>query len=454
MAAPGKGLIFGGMASGAGLVLTALGLAPATEEALPFGLSLFVFGLFFVVPGYRGLRRRLAVERGGEGTAHAQAEEGPPSNVECPNCRGPAPLCLFEPRKSTCAYCQHQFALPPALAARLEAGAALVKAQSDAERHLAKSIEALAAHQASWLSTLRGLTWGLLAVAVAVGAWAFAVRLTNDHWHAFFALALGSGALATFLSAQLRSRVPRAVERIVGRWTALKLPNVAALACRVCGGPLPGEAKPVLRCGYCSADNLAGEGALARVAAKAAHAAAGALKVGQRRQQGEELFAFALNAYLPATLVGWFALGAAAGSVFLALDEHLLLWVDDSNRWALVRVKEGGAVRPCLAAVKDVPEGVQLWVDAPRKLVVSRERLAQVTAGEPVSPSAMVGKTLYGEGKVERVVRYLRWPDRHMARIEGDVWDHYFPSNFGGGGLSCLDEEVSGEALELPVRAD
>lgn len=450
MAAPGKGLIFGGMATGAGLVLTALGLAPATQEALPFGLGLFVFGLFFLIPGIRALRRRLAVEAVEEGGAHRAADEGPPSHVECPNCRGPAPLCLFEPKQSTCAYCQHQFALPRELAQRLAAGAALVKAQSDAERHIARSIEALAAHQASWLSTLRRLTWGLLAVALAVGAWAFAVRLTNDNWHAFFALALASGALAATLGAQLRSRVPRAVERIVGRWTALKLPNVEGLCCRVCGGPLPGEAKPVLRCGYCSADNLAGEGVLARVAAGAAHAAAGALKVGQRRQQGEELFAFALNAYVPATLVGWFALGAMAGSAFLALDEHMRLWIDDSNRWALVRLNEGGAVRPCLAAMKETPEGVQLWVDAPRKLTVSREKLAAVTAGEPVAPSSLVGKRIAGEGKVERIVRYLRWPDRHMARIEGDAWDHYLPSNFGGGSLSCFEEEVSGEALELP----
>jgi hypothetical protein len=455
MSAPGKGLIFGGTVTGAGLVFIALGLAPATQEALPFGIGIFIFGLLFAVPGFRAFRRRHAVERAAmAGVARGEGPTGPPSTVECPNCRGPAPLCLFKPTTSTCVWCHQQFELPPELSRTLSAGAAAVKAQSDAERHIAKSVEALALREASWLGTMRKLALVLLGVAVLVGLWAFLSRNTNHHWHAWLFNALVSGALAVWLSAQLRTRVPAAVQRIIGRWTALQLPNAEGLACRVCGGPLPGEAKPVLRCTYCSADNLAGQGVLARVAAGAAHAQAGALAVGQRRQQGEELLAFALNAYVPATLVGWFAIGAFAGSGFLTLGGDLRMWVDSSARFALVRVQHGNSARPCVAVMRDQSGGVRLSFDAWRTMVVTADQLARVSVSEPVAPSWFEGKSISGEGKVVQVVRYLRWPDRHMLRLENDAWDHYLPSNFGGGGLTCLDEELEGEALELPPKKD
>lgn len=450
MAAPGKGLIFGGMCTGVGLALTALGFAPATTEALPFGLGLTVFGLFFAVPGYRTLRQRLAVERGGDPAALGDDAAGPPSSVECPNCRGPAPLCLFKPDRSTCAYCGHQFALPAELAARLTAGAAAVKAQSDAERHIAKSVEHLALKEQSWIASMRRLARALLILAALVGAGAFAVRNTKDDWHAFFFMALCSGGLAAWLSAQARRRIPEAVQRMVGRWTALKLPNVDALCCRVCGGPLPAEHKPVLRCTFCSADNLAGAGVLARVAAGAEHARVGALKVAQRKQQGEELLAFALNAYVPAALVGWFAIGAFAGSGFIGPGGDLRIWVDPTARLALIRTEHGGQVHPCIAAFKDDPGGVALDFGSSRTTVVTKEKLAQVQWREPVAPSWFEGQRIFGKGQVEKVVRRLRWPDRHMFRVPNDTWDVYVPANFGGGAVTCLEEEVTGEAMELP----
>jgi hypothetical protein len=85
--------------------------------------------------------------------------------------------------------------------------------------------------------------------------------------------------------------------------------------------------------------------------------------------------------------------------------------------------------------------------------VVTREKLAQVQWVEPVAPAWFDGKRISTKGLVVKVVRHLRWPDRHMLRLGDDEWDHYLPSNFGGGSVTCLDEpgEVKGEALELPA---
>lgn len=444
-----KALIFGGVATGVGLVLTMLGLAPATQEALPFGLGLFAFGLLFLVPGVRKLRRRLATAPEPEREAAPGAADGrPPSSVQCPNCRGPAPLSLAEPRHTTCAYCQHRFALAPELSQALERGAAAVQAQSEAERHIARSIEALAAREASWLRTMTRLSRALAAAAVPVFLYGWLTRADNSLWFAWCGWALESAGLVALLSLQLSRSVPAAMRRIVGRWTALKLPNLDALACRVCGGPLPSEHRPVLRCGWCSADNLAGADVLARVEASAAHAQAGRLAVGQRHAQSEELAAFAINAFVPLVLVGWFGLGAFAGSGFVNLGD-LRIWVDGGARYALVRVHAGGT-RACLATMREVEGGTELRFDHDKKVVVSPERLGRVSVRAPVPPSWLEGQELLGGRKVEKVVRYLRYPARHMGRVEGSDLDVYFPSSFGGGEVTCLAQESSGEALELP----
>jgi hypothetical protein len=130
------------------------------------------------------------------------------------------------------------------------------------------------------------------------------------------------------------------------------------------------------------------------------------------------------------------------------------MWVDPTARFALVRVQHGNSARACAAAMRDAPGGVRLSFDASRTLVVTGDQLAKVAVSEPVPPSWFEGKDISGEGRAVQVVRYLRWPDRHMLRLENDAWDHYLPSNHGGGSLTCLDEELKGEALDLPPKTD
>lgn len=426
-------------------MLFALGLAPATTEALPFGIVLVIVGVVVGLPSYRTLKASLAPRVGeAPGTLGPVDASGPPASVACPNCGGPAPLSLAEPGHSTCAHCQHRFALPAALTQQLTEAATLVQQQSQAERHIAKSIQTLAIREQGWLKRMKTISRVLVGLALLVSVYGWFGRRGNDQWHAYFAFGLAATIWVVVLGRIATRIVPQMIRRIVGRWTALQLPGAAGLKCRVCGGPLPEEAAAVLRCGYCSADNLTGPEVLKQLAASAGHAQRGLLAVDQRSQQGDELAAFALLLFPALGLLGWFAAGAFAGSGFLRVGD-LPIWIDGGARFVIVRTSRLGGVDPCVAVA--VPEGdrVRLVFSFSQLPVVTREALAAALI-EEVAPSWFVGKEVEGKGRIASVYRLVRHPTRHLAVTNNEA-TLYLPADFGvlGGELTCLSGFAVGE---------
>ncbi len=248
--------------------------------------------------------------------------------------------------------------------------------------------------------------------------------------------------------------VPKHIRQIVGRWTALQLPGSPGLTCRVCGGPLPEHAAAVLRCEFCSADNLAGPEVLGQLAKSASHAQRGSLAVDQRRRQGDELAAFALLFVPAVAMIGWFAAGAFAGSGFLRVGD-LPIWIDGGAHFLVVRARRFTEVQACIAIA--VPNGNQTRVvfDFEHLPSVSNEALAAAWIVEPVPPSWLLGKTIEGKGKVGSVYRLLRSPSRHLAVVGGYGTVIYLPSDFGvlGGQLTCLEDFDPGQGDSIDMTA-
>src|SRR5690606_23878815 len=166
-----------------------------------------------------------------------------------------------------------------------EAGSA-VSRQSAAERQMAATVASLAQHERAWKLRLAAVVALLFCVSSVFALFGFLTRESSDSWHGFFAFGSGASLSTLVLAAIAALIVPPAVRRVVGSWSAIRLPGEAGLGCRVCGGPLPATVAPVLRCTYCSADNLAGARVLAKLAASARQAEHGLLAVSARKARG------------------------------------------------------------------------------------------------------------------------------------------------------------------------
>lgn len=448
--------LFAVLCLGGGFVTLGLGLAPATREALPVAIGLLVVGIAVFVPSFKILKLALVpdTDEARPGQLGLAAGGRPPSAVSCPHCGGPAPLRLSEPAHSTCAHCGHHFALATELVRQLTLAADALRQQSDAERHVTKGIETLALRERGWADRLnRTARYFFIAAALAF-LYGVLTRNSNSLWFAWAAFGIAAFAWVFFVTRQAGRIVPAAIRTIVGRWTALQLPGVSGLACRVCGGPLPSEtAQAVLRCDYCSSDNLAGPDVLTQLMASASHAARGKLAFDQRARKGDALAAFALLLVPALGLLGWFALGAFAGSGFVHAGD-IPLWADPFARFAVVRAERSGYVQTCVALA--VPEGdrIRLVFDFEHLPLVTAEELLKAQLVPPVKPSWLIGKDIAGKGEVQRVYRLLRFPSRHMAGLGGDR-SHYLPSDFSvlGGELTCLTNVSPDEGPAIDMNA-
>lgn len=442
---------------GGGFVTLGLGLAPATREALPVGVLLLIAGVALFVPNWKLIRPALTpdTDEARPGQLGLAAGGRPPSAVVCPNCGGPAPLRLSDPDRSTCAHCGHRFALAPELARQLGLAAEHLKQQSADERHISDGIEALAEKERGWAERLSKMARGFLAVAALCFLYGVLSRNSDSLWFAWAGFGLAASAWTLFVTRAAGRIVPNAIRTIVGRWTALQLNGVSGLACRVCGGPLPSDsARPVLRCQYCSSDNLAGPEVLTQLMASASHAARGKLAFDQRALKGDALAAFALLLVPALGALGWFALGAFAGSGFVHAG-NLPIWADPTARLAVVRTLRLGRVETCVALA--VPEGdrVRLVYDFEHLPLVTPEELLKAEVVSPVKPTWLIGKAIEGKGEVTKVHRTLRFPSRHFAYTYSEH-PHYLPADFSvlGGELTCLTNVSpdDGPAIDLNAR--
>lgn len=442
---------------GGGFVTLGLGLAPKTTEALPVAIVLLVVGTVLWVPSWKLIRAAFTpdTDEAKPGQLGLAAGGRPPSAVSCPNCGGPGPLRLAEPTHSTCAHCGHRFPLAPELARQLTSAAEFLKTQTEAERHITKGIEALALKERGFTDRLTLIARVMGGVAVVSGLYGMLTRSSNDLWFCWVGFSVAAIAWTFFVTRLGQRLVPTAIRTIVGRWTALQLPGIAGLMCRVCGGPLPSEtAAPVLRCAYCAADNLAGQDVLTQLMASASHAARGKLAFDQRARKGDELAAFALLLVPALAAIGWFALGAFAGSGFIRAGD-LHLWADPTARFVVVRAQRHGFVQTCIALPVSEGGKQRLVFDFEHLPLVTDDQVLKAQVFDPVKPSWLIGKNIEGKGEVRSVYRTLRYPTRHFALAASES-PHYLPSDFNvlGGELTCLSNVSpdDGAAIDMNAR--
>jgi hypothetical protein len=442
------GCVFTLLAAGVGLVLLGLGLMPATTEALPFGAIALLLGLCAAVPSavalFRGWAAKPAEPSAAPGYASGPAR--PPASIACPSCGGAAPLGLAEPTHSSCPFCRSRFALPPEISRLLSEGAAAVGRQSAAERQLAATVASLAEHERSWKLRLAVVVGLLFFVSAIVGVIGFAIRELSDSWHGYFAFGSAASTSTLVLGLIAALIVPPAVRRVVGSWTAIRLPGQTGLGCRVCGGPLPATVAPVLRCSYCSADNLASAEVMRKLSASARQSEQGVLAVSARKARGDELAASTLRAFPLIVALVWFAVGAASGSVVFAIARELHVWPSSSERFSLVRTGPGEV---CLAATEIEGERVELYLSAGERRTISRADLARYSAADPIGPSALEGRQTT-RGRIASVYRPLNHLGMHRGRL-ADGTEIYFPNVLGAGQQICLTDVPAGTG---PVLGD
>lgn len=448
------GCLLAVLIGGVGLVLTALGLAPATREALPFGVGLVVLGAIFALFGTIALLAArsksggdAAVEDLGAGAVR------PPTTVACHSCGAPAPVRVNDPTHASCPFCHARFALPADLAARLQAAAQLLSQQNASERQIADSITRLAARQRGWVLRVGALAVVLGGIALLSAAFGWFVRYERSEWHAIVTFGVVAMLSTVTLAALGMLIVPPWMRRIVGRWAAVRLPGVDGLACRECGGALPAEAAPVLRCGYCAADNVAGAHVIGQLARGAAQASKSALAVAERRNQSEELAARGMLAFPLLVLLSWFAVGAASGSAVMALAHDVRLDPDSDARFAVLRTSASPS--PCLAALSHADGQAIVDLRAGSRHVLSKAAIASYSVQPPLAPAALVGRRLtngYGDHRVASVYRRLNFFASHVA-VMSDGTEVYLPWPDGGGELTCLDDVEAGSGPSLQTGA-
>jgi hypothetical protein len=217
--------------------------------------------------------------------------------------------------------------------------------------------------------------------------------------------------------------VPKVTWGIVGHWTAVRLPGVAGLSCRVCGAPLPTVVAPVLRCSYCAADSLATPAVLERVERESRHARAAELSMAAGHRRADELASFSLVALPVVVLVAWFGIGAVAGGAGGQALGDVELPADDDARFSLVR--------GCVAAVEPKGKGALLHFS-------HDERENATTPPATMAPTKFIGRRI-GDAKLTSVYRYVRYPARHFGRLDSGR-EVYFPSLVGGGERLCLQD--------------
>jgi len=342
--------------------------------------------------------------------------------------------------------------LAAALGDQLERAAHAVRAHAEAERQMGGALAALAKRRRRLRFVLLLAAVPLIGLSLSAAAYGWWARGEDSTWYAWIVGGLTGAASAFVLAIAGAVVAPAASGRLMRRWAAVPLPGGQGLACRVCGGPLPGLVQAVLRCGYCGADNLADATVLARVRAGAARAVHELLSVNERRRAGEDVLALALVAYPALCLLAWFATGAAAGSALIAIGHEIELGADSDARFVLVRYDTGSRVQACLADMGETDGALRLSLGDGVNRSLSREALARYQVAPPIAPDALVGRNIESggsSGRVARLWRALPTPEFHVARLDSGT-DVYLPRRAPGASKACLPDVSpgSGESLK------
>lgn len=276
------------------------------------------------------------------------ASHGPAMlSTACPRCGRPAPLSLAAPEQLSCPTCGHKGELPPNVRAQLEGARRLLQTIATRERQLtAQQRRALGSSRSAalgyWLTTAAVsvplLACGALGTLITLGG-----RDTS-----IAGAAMSLTPLALFLLVAIVGQ--RTVNK---RYSDLRIACAAVppsspgqpAGCHVCGGPLSGPANAaILRCGFCSADNVVAADALT-AAASARATLTGDVETTVRRQAG-----LARSIAKQATLA--IVISAVGAPFFTVLASFLLFMalsqvegpIDLSYRYGLVKTPSGTCI--------------------------------------------------------------------------------------------------------------
>jgi uncharacterized Zn finger protein (UPF0148 family) len=184
----------------------------------------------------------------------------------CPQCAAPTPLSLAT-TAVRCASCGYDGPPAAAVAEQLARASAILRQVDVRERQLAGWARAALASGrwpiAAYLAVATLVNAPMLVIAI-FGAWSWAESWTSTAGLLWFATPTVVSALATIGGLRWLGR-RRAALRLQAAAAPPAAPGSTA-SCRVCGASLDESAGPVVRCGYCEADNLVDPSVLGQVA--------------------------------------------------------------------------------------------------------------------------------------------------------------------------------------------
>ena len=267
-------------------------------------------------------------------------------STACPKCGRPTPLSLAAPARMHCPTCGLDGELPANVRAQLDGAQRLLQSIATRDRQLT-------GQQQRALTSSRGaalgywLTTGAVGVPLlACGAIGMLVTLGGRETSVAGA-AMSIAPIALFVLVAIVGQ--RSVKQ---RYAALRIACAAVppaspgepAACHVCGGPLPAGGAAIVRCGFCSADNVIAADALAAAAAARA-TLTGDVETTVRRQA---TLARSIAKQATVSIV----ITAVGAPFFTLLASFLLFWalsgvegpIDPSYRYGLVKTEAGRCI--------------------------------------------------------------------------------------------------------------
>lgn len=323
----------------------------------------------------------------------------------CPQCSAPTPLSLAA-TSIRCSSCGYDGPPAPAVAEQLGRAAAILRQVDVRERQLTGGARAV-------LASGRWPVVAYLAVAALVnapflvltifGVWLWATSGTSTSGLLWFATPLIVSVLATGVGLRWLGR-RRANLRLEAAAAPPAAPGSTA-SCRVCGASLEESRGPVVRCGYCEADNLVDPAALRLAAAtklrslenlvESVRAGATGLRAASRRA------GCALASVGCLTPVVLLVASTAIAMVLASIETE----PSGAARYAIVQTAAGR----CVALVSERPGGVRLSYGGAAGTAAIAPEDRSSTAGLAVGPAQqLVGRrvrvhTTGASGTVVRV---------------------------------------------------
>lgn len=318
----------------------------------------------------------------------------------CPGCSAPTPLSLAS-SSIHCSSCGYDGPPAPEVAEQLGRAAAILAQFDVRERQLAGWARAAISSGfwpvAAYLLVAALVNAPMLVIAL-FGAWAWGDDAMSTGVFVLFTSPLVVSVMATGAGLRWLSR-----RRAKLRFEAAAAPPVApgsTASCRVCGASLADLGEPVVRCGYCEADNLVDPTVLRQASAAKLRSLEGV--VDAVRQGAIGLRAASRRAGCALASVGCLTpVGLLVGTLVIAtILAEIEAEPSDDARYTIVQTAAGR----CVALVTESARGVRLSFGSDAIAPEDRPTAAGLSVG---SAQMVVGQRVrvHATGSTGTVVR-------------------------------------------------